>query len=125
MRRLKYVGNFQELGWDDDPSAPCMADCRGGRLGPNKQNVVDYLRAGATIVFSPGIDADVFDRNQSAGTSSMVTDGTYVWPAVLAYYVDKHDVALPAEFEAHMEAHGWRVPEWIDKSSLLMPGDRL
>jgi hypothetical protein len=29
------------------------------------------------------------------------SDGTYIWPAGLAHYVDEHDVRLPDEFVQH------------------------
>lgn len=60
--------------------------------------------------FCMGIDADVFDNSKLADSPHALTDGTFGGPLVLAYYVENYDVALPAEFEEHMRANGWKVP---------------
>lgn len=118
---LKRIGNFQELGYDDDPAAPKLVEARGKRAPVNKREVVRYLNAARVFVFSPGYDQDVFDDRRRAGNCSIVTDGTFMWPKQLAYYLEHYDIELPAEFEAHMRANGWRVPEDIDISALKEP----
>jgi hypothetical protein len=120
-RVLKRIGNFQELGYDDDPSAPTLAAARGKRPRVHKADVVGYLNSGKTFVFSPGIDQDVFDDRRHADSCSIVTDGTFAWQKQIAYYVDNYDIELPEEFEAHMRANAWRIPEAIDLTSLEMP----
>jgi len=119
--KLKYVGNFIEIGYDDDPTAPSLASARGKRTADNKQQVVDYLRSAITFIVSPGRDDDVFDPSKSAGSSSIATDGVYVWPRTLAYYVEKYDVELPPDFEAHMARNGWKPPANIERLGLELP----
>lgn len=118
---LKYVGNFVELGYDDHPDAPSILAARGKRVSTHKAEVVAYLRGGTTLVFSPGRDPDVLDAGRLAGSPSVATDGIYVWPRTLAYYVDTYDVALPAEFEEHMRRNGWVAPDDVDRSSVELP----
>lgn len=118
---LKYVGNFIELGYDNHPNAPSLALSRGKRTTAKKEEVVAYLRAGVTFVFSPGLDEDVLDPRKYADSASVLTDGVYAWQKTLAYYVDTYDVALPAEFEAHMRRNRWTVPSGIDKLALELP----
>jgi hypothetical protein len=119
--RLTYVGNFIELGYDDHPSPPSLVALRGRRQPANKQQVVEYLRSGVTLVMSPGRDEDVLDPTRMAGSASVLTDGVYVWPKTLAYYVDTYDVELPSEFEAHVQRNKWKVPDGIDKLALELP----
>ena len=119
--RLQYVGNFIELGYDDHPGAPSLVALRGKRTAAHKDRVVAYLRAGITFVMSPGRDEDVLDPSKSAGSASIATDGVFVWPRTLAYYVEAYDVALPPELERHMERNAWTVPTTIDKSMLDLP----
>ena len=118
---LKYVGNFQELGYDDNPNAPSLLAARGKRTAANKEKVVAYLRSATAFIISPGRDEDVFDPRKSAGSASVMTDGVYVWPKTVAYYVETYDVELPADFEAHMERNGWSPPGSIDKLNLQLP----
>ena len=119
--RLKYVGNFVELGYDDHPNAPSLAQLRGKRRLENKDRVVAYLQSGTTLVYSPGRDEDVLDDSKTAGSASIATDGVYAWPRTLAYYVQQYDVELPAEFEAHMQRGQWTAPETIDKNAVELP----
>jgi hypothetical protein len=109
-RPLQRIGNFFELGYDDDPMAPRLSDVRGKRAPGNKADVVRYLRSGKTLIFSPGYDQDVFDDTKRADTSSILTDGVYSWQKQIAYYVEHYDIELPADFEAHMRANAWRIP---------------
>jgi len=74
--KLKYVGNFIELGYDDHPNPPSLVALRGKRAPANKQQVVEYLRSATTLVMSPGRDEDVLDPSKSAGSASVMTDGT-------------------------------------------------
>lgn len=120
-RVLKRVGNFQELGYDDDPSAPRLVDARGKRPAANKAEVVGYLRSGKALVVSPGVDQDVFDDRKRADTSSILTDGMFMWQKQVAYYVEQYDVELPAEFEAHMRANRWQIPDDVDVTTLQTP----
>lgn len=119
--KLRYVGNFVELGYDDDPNAPCLVTSRGKRVRGNKDQVVAYLRSATTLIFSPGSDDDIFEPQKRAGSASVMTDGVYVWPKTLAYYVENYDAELPAEFEDHMERRGWKPLEGIDKLAMELP----
>ena len=114
---LERVGFFGELGYDEMPGAPSLLDACNKRGPANKDKVVAYLRSGALFIISPGYAEDYFDGSH-AGKLSFLTDGTYAWPGSLAHYVDRYDVALPAEFEQFMEANAWTVPSGIDPIGL-------
>ncbi len=118
QRTATTVGGFSELGYDDGPP---LAAVRGKRAAANQTEVVAYLRAGVVLVTSPGLVKDAFDGKTLAGKRSMRTDGVYAWPDSLAYYVERHQVELPAAFEAHMAQNQWRVPVPIDLTG-LRPG---
>ena len=118
--RLRYVGDFVELGYDH-AGAPSLIECRGKRRPDHKQQVVEYLGSAVVFIVSPGREDDFFDPEKDAGSSSVATDGVYVWPRALAYYVEVYDVELPDEFEAHMARNGWIPPTDIDKLSLALP----
>lgn len=117
---LRVVKVFRELGAGAD--APSIVDARGTRPSAHKAEVVAYLRGGTVHTFTMRISDDVFDPRASAGRASLVTDGVYAWPQFLAYYVDKYDVSLPADFEAHMRQRGWAIPDKVDLSTVALPG---
>lgn len=117
---LRYIGNFIELGYDHHPDPPSLVAGRG-KLDPAiKPQVLAYLRAGNMLIFSPGVDDDVLDPARRSDSPSIRMDGTYCWPQTLAYYVDRYDVELPAEFIAHARANDWQVPV-VDPLSVQTP----
>ena len=49
----------------------------------------------------------------------ILTDGTWVWPGVLPYYVAEYHLRLPARFLRFAEEHHWRIdPSSIDPEGL-------
>jgi hypothetical protein len=120
-RVLKWVGDFKEMGYEDHVGAPSLLELRGKRAAVRKPEVVAYLRKAKAIVYTMGLADNVIDASVHIGTPSLRTDGTYVWPDFTAGYVDRYDVALPDEFERHMEQNQWRLPESLDFNELLLP----
>lgn len=118
-RVLRVFKVFRELGAGAD--APSIVDARGTRSPAHKAEVVAYLRAGTVHTFTMRISDDVFDPRATAGRASLVTDGVYAWPQLLAYYVDKYDVSLPADFEEHMRQRAWAIPDKVDLSTVALP----
>jgi hypothetical protein len=118
---LRLIGNFLELGYAHHSNAPKLSEYRNKLSPEHKTEIVQYLRAGKMFILSPGIDDDVLDSSRRADTGSVLTDGTYAWEQQLAYYVERYDVELSPEFNAHMEANRWQIPESVDTAFLRMP----
>ncbi|MFK0189460.1 hypothetical protein [Kitasatospora sp. NPDC090308] len=77
---------------------------------------VGYLKQGAVIMASPGwVDDLLDDQAKNICQYATLTDGSWIWPSNLAYYVETYHVALPADFLNHMESHGWDAPEVSDE----------
>lgn len=72
--------------------------------------IVEYLNSGELFIFCPGVRFDaVFPSDLIIGTGSVKTDGTWVWPDTLPYYVSKYHVRIPPEFIAHMRQQHWMI----------------
>jgi len=110
QREAIPVGWFRELGYE---TAFSLEQAKG-RDRSHSADVARYLRGGKILVASPGLARDIYDRTVVAGSHSMRTDGDFVWPDVLAYYVEKYGIELPPIFEARMAAAGWNAPAEID-----------
>jgi len=108
------IGCFREFGFE---TSWFLDQWKGRRDPTHTADVVRYLRGGKILVASPGLARDIYDRNVVAGTHSLRTDGDYVWPDVLAHYVERYGVELPPNFEARMENAGWTAPD-VDISGL-------
>ena len=112
MTKVVPVGYFRELrhGLPDGPSLGLSAG-RGGYL-EDKARLISYLKSGVVYIASPGVGFDVLSNDGTlSGPFHALTDGAWMWPADLAYYVDRYDVELPNGFLSHARAREWRVPE--------------
>jgi hypothetical protein len=84
----------------------------------NREKAVAYLKAGKTLILTPSLLRDVFDRTRTPGSRSILTDGTFAWSAGLAYYVEQYGLPVPADLEAHMARNHWTMPSEIDLKGL-------
>ncbi len=79
-----------------DPSTP-------GRPVAHKAEVVKYLRSNDLGVMCAGWMRDRFSGELVRGCYDHGrSDGFYEWGESLAYYLDKYDLELPADFLAHI-----------------------
>ncbi|MEV4433419.1 hypothetical protein [Streptomyces sp. NPDC049585] len=82
-----------------------------GESQPDSAELAGYLRAGHVLFASMGCVEDVLGSGESVlGGGSLLTDGEWVWPGVLAFYVDRYRFPLPEAFVVHVRAAGYRVP---------------
>jgi hypothetical protein len=108
---MKKAGFFRELR-HGDRDGPSLEESKNNVDEPK---TVEYLKSGAVIATTGRRVGDVLDpEHTDVADLAVLTDGEWVWPADLAYYVDRYGVALPAEFVSHMRALDWRPPELTD-----------
>ena len=75
------------------------------------EKICSYLSNGTTVIVSPGTTMDVIDETAGvAGTGSSCTDGIWLWPDDLSYYVKKYNIALPDDFINTMKVNKWNNP---------------
>ncbi|WP_234367425.1 hypothetical protein [Streptomyces pluripotens] len=111
---IKQAGFYRELGGSghDTPPAPSLRDAARSSGEWDEDRLVAYLEASHEIYTTMGAERDVIaDDVWITGAGSLVTDGTFVWPTELAYYVQRHHVALLPEFAAHIRARNYISPE--------------
>ena len=120
MKKLKKAGFFKELDHGEE-TAPSIKDVLGGLSEEILGSVNLYLKKGVLLVASPSLVQDVldFDSDVVIGSLGLLTDGVWVWPSDLAYYVEKYRVDLPSEFIFHMENNGWEIGS-VDLKSIKL-----
>jgi hypothetical protein len=92
---------------------------------PWERMAVRYLEQGRVVLASPGWADDLLDEQVTMICRySTLTDGTWIWPSDLAYYVRTYHVVLPEDFLRHMASRDWVVPG-IDDAELETIGERL
>jgi hypothetical protein len=128
------VGFFREL-YHGDTTGSSLELARQPEAIPDEAELVRYLESGELYrravplsVTHPYMDPPAGDSTYDViaaadlghidlGPPHQLTDGVYVWPADLAYYLRTYHVRLPRPFIVHARRNGWRVPE-VDVASL-------
>jgi hypothetical protein len=120
MIELHRTGFFREMphGIAADPS---LAEARNPTASHHEDRIAEYLEAGHVYMATPGVTHDALDPATQIGPPHLVTDGRFIWPADLAYYVRTYHVRLDGELLEHMMASGWEVPDELDLAELALP----
>lgn len=111
---LRRQGFFREMphGDERDPSLEQAVNT----LSPTEdvERICSYLDMGKVLIVCCGTCNDVLIPEKGiAGTPSFLTDGTWVWPGDLAYYVRNYKVGLAREFIDHMRENDWMIRDSI------------
>jgi hypothetical protein len=111
MRRLEVLGWwFHERAPDQWPRPQRLVR----RWNANDRALVlRYLRAGRKLVRYAATSRCRFACGVQHVGRRDLTDGTFVWPDGLAHYVERHRIALPAHFVAHVRANDGRVAPFV------------
>ncbi|WP_020664899.1 hypothetical protein [Amycolatopsis benzoatilytica] len=81
----------------------------------DREHVLAYLDNAPIILASRSNDTDAFDPSRTdAVPLTFRTDGSWVWPGAVAYYLREHGVSPDPELVAHIRAAGFAVPEVSD-----------
>lgn len=127
-QQLIGIGFYHELA-HGSPVGPSLELARQDRAGPDDDRIGGYLAAGKLyrcaeelVALGTGsrvkaMSYDWFVRDVGLEPPHLRTDGAYVWPSDLLYYVRRYHVQLPRSFVVHARRNGWRVPE-VDLASL-------
>ncbi|MFC7341697.1 TNT domain-containing protein [Saccharopolyspora griseoalba] len=79
-----------------------------------KQQVINYLLGGEILLSANGADADALDPARPPEVpKAFHTDGAFVWPVSMAYYLREHDVAPPRAFLDHIRTRGYQPPKRV------------
>lgn len=120
MNTLRTAGFFSDLPYGD-PTAPRLADAISRKAGAHEHDAVEFLKGGATLLLSPSVSYDVFEPTTPIGTLAIHTDGTWAWPADLAYYVERYHCSLPRDMVEHMRKSAWSASPNVDLSAVAPP----
>ena len=74
--------------------------------------VVRYLRQAPVVLAARSLDTDLMDpRRPSSVPMTYHTDGTWIWPGAVGYYLGTHGLPPEPDLVAHIRAAGFRLPE--------------
>ncbi len=85
----------------------------------DQDKVLEYLRGGYILGYLMGGGIpDWFDPNCRANPiihghvqegATPMTDGVWLWPAGLIYFIEKYNVRVPQEFIEHAASNRWHI----------------
>jgi hypothetical protein len=76
-----------------------------------RDRLLGYLRAGPVALTSAGYGTDLLDPTQRLAVHAEYrTDGDWIWPMSVAYYLERHGAAPEPDFQAAIAARGYAVP---------------
>ncbi|MDN3357663.1 hypothetical protein [Actinomadura sp. DC4] len=86
----------------DAAGGPYFHDDHPRLGGPDGERVLAYLSGGEPILNTPGALDDVLDQGRlGAVPAGFRSDGRWVWPDAVAYYLKRHHLAPDPELVAH------------------------
>ncbi|MER5737244.1 MULTISPECIES: hypothetical protein [unclassified Streptomyces] len=109
---MKLIGFYREMDahYDTAWGGPVPAPGSGEGKYPVAE-VVGYLSAGHPLFDVTELTTDVIGGAfRVPGGSSLLSDGTFVWRADLAKYVEHYRIDLPGDFLRAARENGFRVP---------------
>lgn len=105
---MEQLGFFRELP-HGDPDGPSLLEAER-RTRDDEAAIVRYLAESPVLAVSGSVVHDILDpQHPVAGRNAVRTDGSWIWPDDLAYYVATYHVDLPAEFIEHGTQAHWAV----------------
>lgn len=88
---------------------------RSGMAADEAERVLSYLRSGALVLTARTTGPDeLFPDAPPSVPLSFSTDGSWIWPAAAAYYLERYGMPPQAELLDHIRAGGHAVPEVPD-----------
>jgi hypothetical protein len=77
-----------------------------------KERVLEYLDGAPVVLAARTYDTDAFDPDRTdAVPLNFRTDGSWIWPGAVAYYLREHEVAPDPKLLTHIRALRFTMPE--------------
>lgn len=99
---MEVIGKIKEVYGVDYPA---LLELVSDKPMEHKETILRYLRKvriDDQVSAAAGVFHDVLTGAVIPGEALFLTDGKYGWRSDVAYYVDKYNMRLPAEFIKHV-----------------------
>jgi hypothetical protein len=94
----------------DETGRPVVA--RAPLPPAERERVLEYLDGAPVVLAARTYDTDAFDPDRPAAVPlNFRTDGSWIWPGAVAYYLREHEVAPDPELLTHIRALRFTMPE--------------
>jgi hypothetical protein len=108
--KLQRIGYFREL-CHGDLDGPSLRDSVQQQANYDVKSVANYLRTAPVLYAHFGLVQDILNPSHSyIGSANIRTDGVWIWPEDLAYYMEHYNIALPLDFLEHVKLRRYQSP---------------
>ena len=77
--------------------------------------VLEYLKKGRVIAIASGLENDKKDPSKGNVVNiGIVTDGVWVWPLALNYYIEQYHLGIEEEFLKEIRSKNYQCPSITD-----------
>lgn len=120
MASIALIGWFSDLP-HGDYAAPRVADHTGELAPALGERIAKYLDSGA-VISEPGTDTidPLQEKRPVIGSLRVMTDGEFIWPSDLSYFVRTYGVGLPKQVIEKMHAADWKARPLTDEDLLAV-----
>ena len=128
MTVLKMIGFFKETHRfpnNNSRPLPSIAEQLNRSEAIVDSKITDYLRSGHEVMYlgSRRYLKEKGDLTKIDRPGFLLTDGVWVWPSELPYFIESYNVMVPPQFVIHAAANNWSVPAKVDVTELELRGD--
>lgn len=82
-----------------------------------RAQLIEYLESAPVVLAARSHDTDQLDPSGPLSVPlTFHTDGTWIWPGALGYYLRQHNVAPDPEVVEHARSRGFQVPAVADET---------
>ena len=115
MAKQKRIGFFFELPVEEQRNA--ISSLRNDEAHAREDEIIQYLNSGVDAGVAMLVEQDYLQEPPAIlGGTMLKSDGEWVWPVSLAYFVREYHISLPQEFIDRMESRNWHVPPDVQYS---------
>lgn len=113
MTMYKRVGFFFEETESDQRKL--LRSLENEKAHPREADIIRYLSSGIDAGAAMIVEHDYMKTPPLViGEAVLQSDGEWIWPSSLVYYVSEYHISLPEEFIIKMEQNNWVVPLGIE-----------
>lgn len=94
------VGFYHEL--EPEAARAALQTLQRSAPSPNHSKVLEFLRGGKHVGSTMMLATDLLSENGDVIDSiKLFSDGVWIWPSYLIYYMEKYYIELPEPFVLH------------------------
>lgn len=103
------IASLWRLNGDALELRPDLDRCEDPDL---KRQILGFLGEGGFVLRSPGLREDRLDPSRpNAVPLGYLSDGEWIWPLEMSYYLEQHGILPEQDLLDHMRARGYEAPK--------------